>query len=807
MPSPKYHDAMNTRKASDWTRGFIVHPTYRIESGRPVICLHGRLETGESFLVRDTRRRPHFYVRLVDVGEARNLGARPLDPTPKTTLAGEPVARVDVAKPSDTPAIRDRLIAAGIECYEADVRFAMGYLMDLGIRGSMRIEGKYRNADGIDRVYEDPDLLPDRYTPSLRVLSFDIETARDGSLLAISYHGCDAQGVLLLTPEGATCPGGAEPFATEGTLLRAFIEKVRELDPDVITGWNVIDFDLDMLQQCAKRTRQRLALGRDGSELRFVEPRSSREMRRATIAGRVVLDGIALLRGAFVKFDDYSLDAVANEVLGEGKIVAGRGRGTEIWRMFREDRERFVEYSLTDARLVTEILEKLQLIELAVERSLLTGLPPDRVSASVAAFDFLYLSELHRRGVVAPTVRRGDESGEANAGGHVLEPKPGLYDNVMVFDFKSLYPSIVRTFQIDPLGFLADGALPPAIEHNRDNEAEQVAEREPLDPIVAPNGAAFRRETGILTGMLDELFPRRDEAKAQGNWIRSHAIKILMNSFYGVLGTTASRFHSGPLANAITSFGREILRWAKSRIEAHGHSVLYGDTDSLFVASGVMDSRISKQMGEDLGARLNRELDEHVQRTWGVENRLELEFEKLYLKLLLPTVRHGATGARKRYAGLVEHDDGKTEVVFTGLEVVRRDWTDLAKRVQRELYDRLFRERPIGELLREVIADLRAGKLDKELVYRKGLRKDPSEYTRSTPPHVAAARKMSEAPGRVVAYVMTTEGAEPAGEREHPFDYEHYIQKQVRPVADPVLQQLGLEFELVAGLDRQLRLF
>src|SRR5206468_4894541 len=158
---------------------------------------------------------------------------------------------------------------------------------------------------------------------------------------------------------------------------------------------------------------------------------------------------------------------------------------------------------------------------------------------------------------------------------------------------------------------------------------------------------------------------------------------------YGVLGTPACRFHNPEIANAITSFGRELLLWSKARIEEGGHRVLYGDTDSLFVLSGTGDPSEARRLGERLVLELNRDLAAHVLERWRVPSRLELEFEHLYLRLLLFAVRHGTAGARKRYAGLVE-EKGERRVVFTGLEVVRRDWTDLARRVQRELYERLY---------------------------------------------------------------------------------------------------------------------
>jgi DNA polymerase-2 len=378
---------------------------------------------------------------------------------------------------------------------------------------------------------------------------------------------------------------------------------------------------------------------------------------------------------------------------------------------------------------------------------------------------------------------------EPTAGGHVLDPVPGLYRNVMVFDFRSLYPSVIRTFHVDPLGYV------PAPEPG-------------VDPIVAPNGAAFRRERGILPALLDDLFERREAARRARNRVADQAIKILMNSFYGVLGTPACRFASPALANAITGFGKHVLLWSKAWIERSGRTVLYGDTDSLFVDSTLDDPAEARRVAVRLVEDLNAALARHVRERWRVESRLELQFETLYLRLLLPAMRHGSQGARKRYAGLVEVD-GRRTVVFTGMEAVRRDWTALAKRTQRELYERLFTDRPVDDLLRDLVRDVRAGDLDDFLVYRKALRKELDAYTLSTPPHVAAARKQKGRGSRrgVIAYIMTTNGPEPIDRRRSPIDHEHYVQKQVRPVAEPVLGVLGLDFDRVVGDDTQMTLF
>jgi DNA polymerase-2 len=789
-------------------RGFILQPTYTIEDGVPIVELYGVLENGESFLFRDRRQKPAFYVEDAQADQAMALGARLVDEAePKTSMDGRPLRRVELALPSDAPPLRDRLFGQGIRCYEADVRFAMSYLMERGLRGALRIRTEWTTAagpshgGGIDRVFVDGVVEPAFFRPTLRVLSIDIETDPSAEqLLSIALYGAGASEVLMVRPPEWVEPAGGlrdvKVFASERAALMAFCDRVRAIDPDVLTGWNFIDFDLRVLDRLARRRRLRLDIGRGRENLRLRASRGPMGGLEAAVPGRVVVDGIQLLRGAFVRMESYALGFVAREVLGEDKIFSGANRAEQILASWHEDPQLLADYNLRDAKLVKDILDKLQLIELSVERSLLTGLPIDRVAGSIAAFDFLYISELKKRGMVAPSVGQTldelddlDKLDAVNLGGYVLEPAPGLWRNVAVCDFKSLYPSLIRTFQIDPLGHMPRPAPGD-------------------DALAAPNGATFRRSPpGILPCLLDELFPRRDVAKQAGDSVASHAIKILMNSCYGVLGTPACRFYQPQIAGAITAWGRELLLWSKARIESWGLRVLYGDTDSLFILMGEKDPADAERHGRDMVRRLNADLAAHIDATWNVESKLELQFEKLYGRLLLFSTRGvrsgGRSGARKRYAGL--KGDGTVEL--TGLEAVRSDWTDLAKAVQRELYERLFHDRDVADYLRVTVRALRAGEYDDRLVYRKALRKSLAEYTATTPPHVAAARKSSERPGRQVSYVITVAGAEPATERQHALDHEHYVQKQIRPIAEPVLDVLGLEFDMVIGDAVQLSLF
>jgi DNA polymerase-2 len=324
---------------------------------------------------------------------------------------------VTVEVPGDVPQLRDRLHKAGIDTFEADVRFASRYLIERGIKGGCEIEGECSPGPGtIALAFDNPLLRAASVGLAPRVLSFDIETDPEAQrLLAISLYAPDIDEVLIVDPGERALPERATRCVDEAAALDAFAARVAALDPDVITGWNTIDFDLTVLVRIAARLRRPLILGREPGSLTVRKAEGYFGSGQAQMPGRLVLDGIDLLRGAFVRMDDYSLDAVAREVLGEGKAVAGdpRERIAEIQHNYLHDLAAFALYARTDARLAYRIVEKLDLIRLAFARSELTGMTPDRVAASIASFDFLYLSELERRRIVAPSVRGHDARGFA----------------------------------------------------------------------------------------------------------------------------------------------------------------------------------------------------------------------------------------------------------------------------------------------------------------------------------------------------------------------------------------------------------
>lgn len=776
-------------------RGFILTPTTRIVDGRPEIHLYAVMEDGEPALVVEDRFRPYFFVRARDERVARRIARGRVSPQPLVTLDGEPVVRVDADLPRDVATLRPRLNEAGVECFEADVRFAYRFLIDRGIRGAFEVSGPCERRPGALRVYRNPEIAPARWIPRLRVLSLDIETSLDGErLYSIGVSGAGGDRVFLVhdkaAPDGGL-PLYVERFAEERAALERFLEHVRAVDPDVLTGWNIPDFDLPALQRYCRRAGLVCALGRSAEDIALLrDPGFTREA-RAVLAGRVVLDGLALLRSAFIRLDDYRLETAARTILGRGKLFGPEDRGAQIEDAYRDDPARLAEYNLEDARLVRDLLDKTGLIELSVRRSLLTGMQLDRVGAQIAAVDSLYLSALRARGKVAPSVaERAPDGGVEITGGLVLDSSPGLYRNILVYDYKSLYPSLIRTFNIDPLTYVAEG----------DARHEGV--------ILTPGGAAFRRdEPGILPELVARLWDERAEARRAGDERGALAIKILMNSLFGVLGSPASRLFSPAVANAITRAGQQVIRLAATAVERAGHRVLYGDTDSLFVDVGAPDLACARARAEELRDFVSEAVAAELAERFGCESRLELEFEKVYTRFFLPELRGAAQGSKKRYAGLVSGPSGD-ELEIVGLEAVRRDASAVARRFQRELLDLVFHDRPVEGFLRTFVAELRAGRYDAELVYKKALRKPLDAYTKTTPPHVKAARKLGGDAGRLVAYVITRAGPEPVGATTAPPDYDHYVTHQLRPIANSVLRWLGDDdFDALTGARRQLSLF
>ena len=689
--------------------------------------------------------------------------------------------------------------------YEADVNLAARFLMEHFVQGSVRFESEPVLKEAGCLFFTDPEVHPADFTPKLRMLSIDIECSMKSDLYSIAIYGEGIEKVLVVDPDKENGENEYQGYPNERRLLRAFFSIVKQYDPDAFIGWNLVGFDLQWLYRKCIALSIGFDVGTDGPA-EMLEPGKNYNQWISRIPGRAAMDGIPMIRSAYVKVDDYSLSTVAHTILGRKKLIekTGREKVAEITRLFHEDKPALARYNLEDARLVHEIFEKLNLAQLAVHRSQLTGLALDRVGGSVAAFDFLYLPRLHRKGYVAYTDPRAPV-GSAAPGGLVLDSQPGFYQNVAVLDFKSLYPSIIRIFSVDPLS--ANMVL-----HDLQNDSKPPGRGQ---IVKGPAGLSFDVNWAILPGIIEHLWHERDRAKKAKDATLSQAVKIIMNSFYGVLGSQGCRFYDPRIAGSITRTGHWVLNFSREFIEEKGFRVIYGDTDSLFVCLGESDPVAIHKSGHKLAGSLNDFLRKELRNRFDVESFLDIEFEKFFFRFFMPTIRGQDAGSKKRYAGLLEGKAGNPELYFAGLESSRRDWTALAKEFQADLFTLIFAkydDPDLKEILTELVKtrhdDLYTGELYSKLVYRKGVSKQLKDYTKTAPPHVRAARMLDEFEGRVIRYVMTVSGPEPIQKRSGaPFDYDHYSEKQLAPIADMVLRFFHMDFQSITRNQNQLNLF
>jgi DNA polymerase-2 len=806
----------------------------------------GRLEDGRSFAALEERWRPYLHIYRGDGDRALSLlsglAFEAGDAALESFSGKERLMTFRFFRYGDRAQAAERLERAGIPSPDGDTKPADLFLMEKQIRGPLEIRGRAFPGRRVDLVIRDGEFSAPRTAGSgapggafLRLASLDIETdTRTGAVRAVSLVWADAwdgeqrpAGALArvwLPAALPAAPAGTElakmaPAASAGTepnpgedrvffhpgeksLLAAFIDDICRADPDVLTGWNILDFDLARLSERCQRLGVPFLLGRSKEPAKYFTGEASGRGRRsaaALVPGRQVLDALRVVRSGFWGRSGgpenetgpaaYSLEAVSQAVLGEGKTVSSGGEEkiAALDRLYAEDPRRFGEYCRRDAELVLRILDKTGLFRLTRERAALTGVSLDKAWTSVVSFERIYGMELRRRGIAPPPPEAGVSVSGA-AGGTVLEPWPGLFDNVAVFDFRSLYPTIIRTFNVDPLA------------HARADPS----------PISAPNGAAFSREPGPLPALIAEYFASRRQALDRGDETAAQVYKILMNSFYGVLGTGACRYGRTELAGAITSFARKWLLLSRDWFAEQGFSVLYGDTDSLFVETGLGDKaayRDFEAWGTALAAGVNRFLAEKIRETYRRESFIELRFEKAYRRFLIPPLRGTqnegeSRGRAKGYGGYLLQPARGTEpggdtlrVEVKGMEAVRSDSTPLARRLQLELLELVFSgagEGAFRDKVRETLEMLRRGKLDGELVYRKRLSRPPETYTASTPPQVKAARALGWKNRRgTVEFVWTKTGAEPASLPHGPLDYDHYALSQVFPVVHSIAAAAG----------------
>jgi DNA polymerase I len=362
-------------------------------------------------------------------------------------------------------------------------------------------------------------------------------------------------------------------------------------------------------------------------------------------------------------------------------------------------------------------------------------------------------------------------------------PEPGIYDNLVVFDFRSLYPSIIISHNIDPFTLNCS-----------------CCEK---DASVSPVGHRFcRKKRGLIPTVLEELLHKRSEIKKRMKTLkpgtdeyiqldaRQQALKITANSFYGYLLYPRSRWYSKEAGESTTAWGRHYIQETMKKAEDAGFKVLYGDTDSLMLLLGDKN----KKDALEFVAKINSELPE----------KMELELEGFYTRGVFVSKKGEEKGAKKKYAMISE--DGRIKI--RGFELVRRDWSGVAKQVQRQVLEAILKDGSKEKALKIVtdkIDELRAGKTPLgELVIYTRLKKSPGKYEVNSP-ELAAAKKAMNAGmpvevGSLISFVISRKGSsisDKAVPAELATDYDagYYIEHQVIPAVLKILKELGVKRE------------
>ncbi len=713
------------------------------ERERPVIHVFGRTEDDEPEHVRVHGFRPYFYAPTQSLGDqdlAKDVitGSEP----GYESIRGAELTQIYARTPRDVGAIRDEY-----DHYEADILFPNRFLIDLDITSGIAVPRRRSEDDEAVYVhYEEVEAVD--MSPNLRVNTFDIEVddrsgfPEDGEepIICLTSHDSyrdEYIAWLFDAPEGAVSApaaigdhefldGDAEmevrAFDEEAAMLDGFLRYIDETDPDVLTGWNFADFDAPYLLD-------RLAeVGVDPDRLSRVNEVWRSDWQGPSVKGRVVFDLLyAYQRTQFSELDSYRLDAVAEEELGVGKE---RYTG-DIGDLWEQDPERLLEYNLRDVELCVEIDRKQNIIGFWEEVAEFVGCKLEDATTPGDAVDMYVLHKVFGEFVVPS---KGQQESEDYEGGAVFDPITGVREMVTVLDLKSLYPMCMVTINASP-----------------ETKVDPDTYEEPM--YRAPNGTHFRKEPdGIIREMVTELLAEREEKKGLRNQHdpgsdayqlydqQQAAVKVIMNSLYGVLGWERFRLYDKQMGAAVTATGREVIKFTETAANERDKEVIYGDTDSVMLElGGEVSTDAAIEQSFDLEEYLNAAYDEFAkERLNAGQHRFEIEFEKLYRRFF-------QAGKKKRYAGHIIWKEGKAvdDIDITGFEYKRSDIAPITKEVQKAVIERIVKEgdiEAVKEYVHDMIEDFREGRVDlDEVGIPGGIGKRLDNYDTDTA-HVRGAK-------------------------------------------------------------------
>ncbi len=714
---------------------FVLGGNYRTVGEDVVVELFGRTRAGDPMVARYYGFRPYFMLTEPTPETLDRLRSEPevtdVRPT-KVWVAGSERAavRVTIHSPWKVPEFREKYrkpdgIPSVLAC---DIPFIHRFLYDKGLGLTVQFETEPEPAE-VAQLYtvshvvrivtsEGHDIRPtDPFRPQLTTLAFDIENAiRERTIFTIcgvvERGGTVIETFRLGQPE-------------EREILTEFAKIIERTDPDIITGYNIGGYDIPLLLE---RTSA-LGLGDQKYGRDRSAPRDAGE-RLWRISGRVVADAWWSVRKE-LRPKQESLQFVARTLLGDKKLDVDRRNIAAEWA---KDRVRVMEYCEHDADLALRILQRLRTIDKAADLATVAHLPLEEgLNGRTSLFiDAMLIPRADRQGIGVPPSHRTSRENPIE-GGYVHTIKAGIYRWVAVLDFKSMYPNIIISKNICFTTLSPEGTT------------------------VSPSGARFLApevRPGIIPQILRELLADRDRFRALGRSAETperaqyydglqNAVKILMNSFYGVLASSFYRFTDKEIGSAITSFARDSITSIIRTLETDGFEVVYSDTDSVFVRSPVETLEGAREFGEEVSRRFTAA---------GVT----FEFQSVYASLF-------SHGAKKRYVGRTVWP--KEELVIRGYETRRTDAFDYQSEALLEVFDLVLKgdtDQAVSRS-RELVQQCRSGQVPPEkLVIARSVRAEEeyNEATRDALPFLRVFRQLKEEgydviPGMKVAWIVT----------------------------------------------------
>ncbi len=803
--------------------GMILDVDYKGAGEDVFIRLLVKDTEGKAYEILDTAFKPYFYfvpAKAMTVEAMREVSVADPSGTIKSTkiemekqsIFGKPVDayKIFVRNPSCVPKLSAVMQQLG-DCYEFDIPFAKRYVIDTDLFPltpyliTFADDGKRLSLVSVKKTQRtvaeiQPNLLCfdiEVYNP-LGMPRTDIDPV---IMISYTYSSNGKKGNGVITFKKINKPY-VEVVKDEAALLRRFMGIIKELDIDIITGYNSANFDIKYMLERARRLRIDFDISRfeGGTKLErhgLVE--------RVKCAGRIHIDMYLVIRfiaivGAaehLMKLNSYTLKNVYEAISKEKKVTVEKKDIWKLWDGGNEDLETLAGYNLNDSEALLEVYNTFMPIMNAL--AITTGDMPTDVAVSTAGqlVEFTLMRYAHDFKELIPNkpddgeIRR--RSMNPIEGAYVKTPDPGIYDNLVVFDFRGLYPSIIISHNIDPSALCTDCT----------------------NYYTSPTGAKFNRDRKctiptILKLLIEQRTNVKKEYKKNPNDIelgsRSQALKIVSNSFYGYLGYARSRWYSRDCAASVTAYGRQYIKETIGVAENLGFRVIYSDTDSIVMLLG--DQKKDDALNYMKG--INSNLPESMQ----------LELEDFYTRGVFVGKKSEKerAGAKKKYAMISE--SGRIKI--RGFELVRRDWSRIARDTQRLVLETILKEgskEKAGEIVKDVVKRLKEGKVPiKDLVINTQLRKGIDAYD-SKSPELGAARKAvqkglktrDEVERAVIGYVITKHGntiSEKAELEEFATDYDpdYYINHQVLPATMRILKELDFQEDELKGEGKQHKL-